>query len=121
MASEVNPLSELQLGIRELFRILFPGVYALLLLAVLASGTELVQSFTSSNARLSAAVLLLGVIGYGLRAHECWWPYSRVFEVYRKQLNVKIQAVSDLTGPDLKAEYKYFLTTGSRDVADRVH
>ena len=58
MSAEDQPFSELQLGVRELFRIVVPGAYAVVLFTVLPDA-ELPESVTSSTVRFGRSGILL--------------------------------------------------------------
>jgi len=116
--SESQPFSELQLGVRELFRIIVPGAYAGVLFSLLPDAV-LPDKILSSTGLTIAAVFFLGLAAYALRPHECWWPYSNVFWKHVDSLN---NAIGMSAGPgEHTSLYKYFLTVGRRDVRDRVH
>ena len=120
MEPEEAKFSELQLGIRELFRIVIPGAYAVILFSVLP-GAELpapATVTTSSSGRLAGAIFF-GLVGYALRPHECWWPYSSVFWKQVQYLNAEIARFAG--EGDHTALYKYLLTVGPTSVSDRVH
>ena len=119
---EGGPLSELQLGIRELFRILVPGAYALTLLYLLTPAARLTIQIQASNVNQLIAVFFLGLFGYALRVHERWWPYFPSFDRHRATLDRSIEQV---LGRRLAADhvhyYKYFLETRGTSIKDRVH
>lgn len=86
-------LSDLDLGIRELFRIVIPGAYAVLLILLLAPESSAAK-FASRNAGLGiGASFFLGLLGYALRPHERWAPYFLHFESYRVKLNDEITRI----------------------------
>jgi hypothetical protein len=116
--SEDQPFSELQLGIRELFRIVIPGAYGLVLLTLLP-GASLPDDLSSSTVRLAVGAFFLGLLGYALRAHESWWPYSPIFWNGVNLLNAAIER--EVGRGEHTALYKYFLSRGRRDVGHRVH
>ncbi len=114
--------SELQLGIRELFRILVPGAYLVGLLQFLAPQSSLVTKMSASTLSQVAAMFFLGVFGYALRVHEKWWPYFRTFERQRKLLNQQIvKVIGGESTIDQVNLYKYFLETEATDLKDRIH
>jgi hypothetical protein len=119
---EGGPLSELQLGIRELFRILVPGAYVLVLLYLLAPAAELTIQIRTSNVIQLIAVFFLGLFAYALRVHERWWPYFSSFDRHRAALD---RAIEQVLGRRLAADhvhyYKYFLETRGASIKDRVH
>lgn len=119
---ETSPLADLQLGVRELFRILVPGAYALAVVYLTNPGQQLVLLASRSNAAGLGIILLLGLIGYALRIHERWWPYYRVFEAHRRELNTSIRNITGAAeGDDYVDLYKYFLETAGSEISARVH
>jgi hypothetical protein len=125
MAEELEAaktFSELQLGVRELFRILVPGAFALALVYVLAPTNTLFAPFLSNTVAQVVFVLFTGLIAYALQAHELWWPYNRSFERWRSELNRAIvDAVGGPATTDYVNAYKFFLETKALDMRSRVH
>lgn len=114
--------SELQLGIRELFRILVPGAYVMALLSLFAPRNEVVQLAERGTTNLLVASLFFGLIGYAARLHERCFPYFFVFERYRKPLNQAIIAATGKGGQRDNVDlYKYFLETCGSTLRDRIH
>jgi hypothetical protein len=113
-------LSELNLGIRELFRVLVPGAYAVILLEWL--GSAKIRDWlgeSHSLARIAISVVAR-LIAYGLQVHERWWPYSCVFDRNRRLLNDEV--VNIVNGEGTKnyvSEYKYFIETCAPKMKDR--
>jgi hypothetical protein len=123
---EGRSFSELQLGIRELFRVVVPGAYAIALFKFLTPETEFYVTASGSTLSLVIAAFFLGLVGYALRVHATWWPYSLVFERGRKQLHDEIRAVlgggsEEDNGDPYRPLYKYFLETKAADLKDRIH
>lgn len=117
-----DKLSELQLGIRELFRILVPGAYVLGLLMLLTPGNALVRLAEQGASSQLVASLFFGMVGYALRLHERCFPYFVLFEKYRKPLNdAIIETTSKGGGRDNVDVYKYFLETSDSPLRNRVH
>lgn len=117
-----DKLSELQLGIRELFRILVPGAYVMALLALFAPQNAIVQLVEKGTLNLLVASLFLGLVGYALRVHERCFPYFLVFDKHRKPLNdAIIETISAEEGKDNVDLYKYFLETCDSPLRSRVH
>jgi hypothetical protein len=115
-------LSELQLGIRELFRILVPGAYVMALLVLFAPQTKIVILAEKGTASLLVASLFFGLAGYAARVHERTFPYFRVFEKSRKELNdAIIAATGHGEGRDNVDVYKYFLETTGSELRERIH
>lgn len=113
---------ELEIGFREIFRIIIPGAYFLSLTQVVASHLPFSKLITTSTAAGLAATFFLGLIGYALRAHERWFPYFRAFEVQRASLNNEIARITELSNSeDNVSVYKYFLETGAAEFSDRIH
>jgi hypothetical protein len=120
--AEQKFFKELELGFRELFRILIPGAYAVSLAQVVAPNASFSQTLLKTTASGLAATFFLGLIGYALRVHERWFPYYRYFEKQRASLNneiARIAAVSPET--DNVDFYKYFLETSAESLNDRIH
>src|SRR5437879_1772386 len=114
--------SELIIGVRELFRIVVPGAYALTLLQWLSAG-QIAQS-TGEGQTLARIVLsvLAGLLAYGLQVHEKWFPYSYVFNQYREQLNQTIISTANVDpSKDYVNQYKYFLETRAHSIKERIH
>ncbi len=115
-------LSELQLGIRELFRILVPGAYVMALLVLFAPQTKIVILAEKGTARLVVASLFFGLAGYAARIHERSFPYFKVFEKWRNKLNDAIIATTGRgQGTDNVDVYKYFLETTGSGLRERIH
>jgi hypothetical protein len=115
-------LSELQLGIRELFRILVPGTYVMALLSLFAPESDLVHLAEKGTSSLFVASLFFGLVGYAGRIHERCFPYFLIFEKFRKPLNDAIIAATGKgQGQDNVDLYKYFLETSSTSLRDRIH
>jgi hypothetical protein len=120
--AEQKFFKELELGFRELFRILIPGAYAVSLAQVVAPDSAFSQALTRSTASGLAATFFLGLIGYSLRVHERWFPYFWCFERQRAVLNAEIARIAAISGEtDNVGFYKYFLETSADDVGDRIH
>ncbi len=115
-------LSELQLGIRELFRILVPGAYVMALLVLFAPKSEIVILAERGTANLLVASLFFGLAGYAARLHERSFPYFKVFDKWRKGLN---DAIISATGYGMERDnvdvYKYFLETTGSGLRERIH
>jgi hypothetical protein len=119
---EETRFSELQLGIRELFRIVVPGAYLAALFYFLAPGSDIVALMNKGTALLVVTVFFLGLFAYALRPHERWWPYFRGFELERDRLNrAIIESVGGDPNIDYVGPYKYFLETEAIYLKDRVH
>jgi len=115
-------VSELQLGIRELFRILIPGAYLVGLLHLFAPDSAIVRLSEKGTIYLLVVALFLGLVGYALRLHERCFPYFLSFENSRRKLNdVIVMTISDKTQRDNVDVYKYFLETSGSPIRDRVH
>ena len=137
MADARKALSELELGIRELFRIVVPGVYGTLLIVLLAPESELAKFIGKSIGAGLGSSFFLGLFGYALRPHERWAPYFLTFEKHRIKLNdeiIRVVAASPAVpevevalvpiqhqSPDHVALYKVFLECKAVDVKDRIH
>ena len=120
--AEEKLFKELELGFRELFRILIPGAYALVLTQVIDPTSSFSQAIAKNTASGLAATFFLGLIGYALRTHERWFPYFVYFEQQRASLNAEIARITGLSeASDNVATYKYFLETDAEDVNDRIH
>jgi hypothetical protein len=115
-----GPLSELQLGIRELFRIAVPGAYAVILLRYFAPTSPLTVERNASTLELLAATFFLGLFLYALRVHSHWWPYDGPWRAGVERLGNVIRAQISRSG-DHRDLYKYFLTTAAPEMRDRVH
>ncbi|MGA7217084.1 MAG: hypothetical protein WBX38_02150 [Candidatus Sulfotelmatobacter sp.] len=131
--------SDLELGIRELFRIIVPGAYGVMLVLILAPDSAAAK-FAGKNGGVGlGASFFLGVLGYALRPHERWAPYFFIFEKCRVKLNDEITRVirtapavheveSALDPPyqvhensDHVALYKVFLEVKVPEARDRIH
>lgn len=119
--TEKTPLSEIELGIRELFRILAPGAYALILIQAFWEGSSLASLLAASTTMGITGAFFLGLIGYALRAHETCYPYSISFERGRSQLNTAINKILQTNKSDNVNLYKYFLETKALNLKDRIH
>jgi hypothetical protein len=129
--------SELQLGIRELFRIVVPGAYGVMLLLLLAPDSVPAKLARQSTGVGLGASFFLGLLGYALRPHERWAPYFFHFERYRDELNREVARIINYPSPvaevaealdppslsqgDHGAVYKLFLEIKATDVKDRIH
>ena len=111
-----DALSELHLGVRELFRILIPGFYAVALVESLAPHSDLAGFTSSAIHKGLIAALFLGLLAYGLQVHEKWFPFNIGFEQWRLRLNHELGG-----GSDRVHEYKYFLETSAPGIKDRIH
>jgi hypothetical protein len=132
--SAQKSLSELEIGIRELFRIVIPGAYGVLLILVVAPNSEVGKLANKSIGIGVGFSFFLGLVGYALRPHERWAPYFLHFEKYRRKLNDEIvrvvgvrrlaqaeEAKDENQGHDHVAIYKLFLESKASDVKDRIH
>jgi hypothetical protein len=108
--------SELTLGIREIFRIIVPGAYAILLIISLAPGSTLAKFAAASLSNGLAAAFFIGLAGYALQLHEVCFPYSANFHYWREALNKALGG-----GDDHIHEYKYFLETRAAGIKERIH
>jgi hypothetical protein len=131
--------SDLELGIREIFRIIVPGAYGVMLVLILAPESAAAKFAGKSAGVGIGASFFLGVLGYALRPHERWAPYFFHFENCRVKLNDEITRVirtapavheieSALEPPykvhensDHVALYKVFLETKVPEAKDRIH
>jgi hypothetical protein len=113
-------LSELQLGIREVFRIAVPGAYLVVLLRYFAPTSALSVRSGADTADLLAAAFFLGLLLYALRVHSHWWPFKRV---WKREVNALSDAMKTHLGdPDAYRDlYKYFLATSAPEMRDRIH
>jgi hypothetical protein len=119
---EAGSFSELNLGIRELFRVVVPGAYAVVLWAWLGSENTRQSLGESHNLASIAISILVGLLAYGLQVHERWWPYDLVFDKHRKSLNDAVAATVNADNTDnYVSEYKYFLETYAQQMKDRIH
>jgi hypothetical protein len=105
----VKTFDELSLGIREIFRIVVPGGYTLLLLFWLAPSSAASAGLEKASTLAQIAVaVLIGLAAYGLQVHEKWFPYSLIFKDTRARLNEEIKKVAASADPtDHVHEYKY--------------
>jgi hypothetical protein len=115
-------LSELSIGVRELFRIVVPGAYATLLFEWLTAGKfDQISGEGRTLTRIAVSVLV-GLIAYGLQVHEKWLPYNVVFEQSRSRLNERIIKIANASNSkDYVGEYKYFLETRAPEIKERIH
>jgi hypothetical protein len=114
--AEDKAISDLNLGFRELFRILLPGAYAVSLAEWLAPNSRLVTFVDRGTIQGLVASFFLGLVGAALVVHETWFPYTVSFEEWRILLNGELGG-----GSDRVHEYKYFLETRGDDIKDRIH
>ena len=91
---EQRLFKELELGFRELFRILIPGAFVVSLAQALFPCAQFTQTITKSTASGLAATFFCGLVGYALRAHERWFPYFLQFEKKRAELNTEIARIT---------------------------
>ena len=84
---ETGAFSELTIGIRELFRIVVPGGYAVVIFEWLTAGKCDPITGEGQSVSRSAISVIAGLVAYGLLVHEKLWPYSDVFEDSPKRLN----------------------------------
>jgi hypothetical protein len=113
---------ELEIGFRELFRILIPGAYVVSLAQVIAPDAAFTQRLVKDTASGVAATFFLGLIGYALRVHERWLPYFWYFEKQRVRLNDEIARVASVSRERDNVDfYKYFLETSADNLSDRIH
>ena len=120
--AEEKILKELELGVRELFRIFIPGAYAVVLVQLLTPKSDFAQLIAGRTTSALSAAFFLGLIGYALRVHERWFPYFIHFEKYRLILKNEIDRVIGSETPDDNVRYyKYFLETDAEKVNDRIH
>jgi hypothetical protein len=123
-ASNNNLFSGLAIGFRELFRIIVPGAYALILYKYLQ-----LEPFIQVNCERSTLVYIafsvfIGLIAYGFRIHETLQPYKHFYEKHRVKLNDEIKQNVPSTkdkDKDYVYEYKYFLETCAHEVNERIH
>lgn len=123
-AADLEPerLSDLQRGIRELFRIVVPGAFVLALLKLFTEQSRYVTALFDETLTQIAGVFFAGLFAYALRVHERWWPYFLPFESERTRLNNAIGRVLGVgTDVDHVEVYKYFLETRAPDLKERVH
>ncbi len=119
--NDAGQFSELSIGVRELFRIVVPGAYALVLLEWLSREEVALVGGEGKTLSYIALSVLAGLIAYGLQVHEKWFPYTEVFRHNRDRLNRRIVEVAQVQdSKDYVYEYKYFLET-SADIRDRIH
>lgn len=122
VGGEETRFSELQLGVREVFRIIVPGAYLAALFYFLAPGSDIVSLMNRGTALFVVTVFFLGLFAYALRPHERWWPYFRGFELERDRLNTAIvESIRGDRNIDYVGPYKYFLETEATHLKDRVH
>lgn len=122
MGQDETRFSELQLGVRELFRIAVPGAYGGALLYALAPASAFVRFLERGTFSQLLTVFFLGLFGYALRLHERQWPYYLFFESHRNRLNDAIAAlIGGQQTTDHVEIYKYFLQTKATELRDRVH
>src|SRR5438876_3729299 len=126
--SRSEALSELNLGIRELFRVLIPGAYTVIVFQWLRANVDSpldYASVASGEMRtfwLVGVSTIVGLIAYGLQVHEKWAPYCDVFDHYRQRLNNAVrEATAAKEAKNYVNEYKYFLETDGRHYKDRIH
>lgn len=113
---------ELEIGFRELFRIVIPGAYFVSLAQVIATDSEFSKLIIQNTASGLAATFFLGLICYALRPHERWFPYFLYFEKQRSALNDEIARITGLSPQtDNVGVYKYFLETEVAEFSDRIH
>lgn len=139
MSDEKKIFSDVELGIRELFRIIVPGAYGVILILLFAPQSSAATFVGRSLGFGVSSSFFLGLFGYALRPHERWAPYFLHFEKYRVQLNEEItrilttapvvREVENVLPParnvhesrDHVALYKLFLESKAADLRDRVH
>lgn len=127
--TQAGLLSELQLGIRELFRIVIPGAYALGLLYLIAPQSEATALVSQGYLSISTYIFFIGLTGYALRINQKWWPFVGVFVRGIDRLDKAIRASAPATMENEEGEstdpyvhaYKYFLQTKAPEMRDRVH
>jgi hypothetical protein len=114
--------SELSIGIRELFRIVIPGAYVLILFEWLTAGRIDQSAGEGRTLARVAFSALAGLIAYGFQVHEKWLPYRDVFKKDVTRLtNAIVEAANCDRSRDLRKEYKYFLETRAPLVKERIH
>lgn len=124
----------LNLGFREVFRIVIPGAYGLGWLYALLG--ERANWLLSSSAVSIGAAVVVGVGAYALLPHSLplgplnrWWPYARLRKKHIGELSDAIARVLEVgdeadhrSRDAFKNLYKYFVATGVREeVANRIH
>jgi hypothetical protein len=120
--AEQKLFKDLELGVRELFRILIPGAYVVSVAELLYPTVPSILALTTSTAAGLSAAFFIGLTGYALRAHERWFPYFFYFEQQRARLNSEIARVTgESPTKDHVGSYKFFLETKTQGLSDRIH
>ncbi len=115
-----EPTETLGLGLRELFRILVPGLYAALLIRPIAP-SDWVREISSDGIGKLAISIALGLVLYAARVHKTVPGYRGFFKSELAKLNSEVSKVSG-TERDHTDEYKYFLEARvSSGLRDRIH
>lgn len=119
-------VSSITIGIRELFRIVVPGLLVLCYLKV-----EFPKQLSSWNGTTSLAYMLtisffIGLFVYVLQGHRRYWPWNKAFNNQIKKLGDEVKAAlggaPSIVGENYEIEYKHFLETkADRNFAERVH
>ena len=118
--------SSITIGIRELFRIIVPG----LMVAgyVKAEFSSLLSPWdgTASFVYILILSFFVGLIVYALQVHRWCWPWHNMFNQQIKRLGnevgVALGGAPSLMGEVYHAEYKHFLETKvDRYFTERVH
>ena len=92
--AEPRLFKELELGFRELFRILIPGAFVVTLAQFVAPKAPITQAMTASAASGLATTFFCGLACYALRIHERWFPFFLQFENKRAALNEEIARIT---------------------------
>lgn len=118
--------SSIAIGIRELFRIIIPGLLVVGYMSV--EFPVLLSAWIGAGSIWYTLILgfVIGLIVYALQLYKWCWPWSRA---HRKQINrlsrevkVALGGVLPSITKDYRAEYKQFLNTeADRSFAERVY
>ncbi len=118
--------SSITIGIRELFRIVVPGLLVLCYLKF-----EFPEQLSKWNDTTSLAYMLIisffiGLFVYVLQGHRRCWPWRKVFHKQTKRLGDEVGAAlggaPSIVGEDYEIEYKHYLETkADRNFTERVH
>jgi hypothetical protein len=118
--------SSITIGIRELFRIIVPGLLVLGYMKVEFPNQLSAWNGTASLAYILIISFFMGLVVYVSQIHKWCPPWRNVFNQEIKRLanevKVALGGAPSLMGKDYEAEYKHFLETkADRSFTERVH